>query len=64
MIDMEFSEDQKTAAWNRLTYEEKNRELFERQKKLLDLFLDKHAISRQQHDKSLRDLTEKMNLSK
>ena len=59
---MAFTEDQRNAAWNRLTYEEKNRELFDRQKKLLDLFLEKHAISQQQHDKSLHDLTEKMNV--
>ena len=59
---MDFSEDQRNAAWSRLTYEEKNRELYDRQKKLLDLFLEKHAISQQQHDKSLHDLTEKMNI--
>ncbi len=59
---MDFTEDQRNAAWNRLTYEEKNRELYDRQKKLLDLFLEKHAISQQQHDKSLHDLTEKMNI--
>ena len=62
MGNMEFTEDQINAVWNRLTYEEKNRELFERQKKLLDLFLEKHAISKQQHDKSLHDLTDKMNI--
>lgn len=59
---MDFTEDQRNAAWSRLTYEEKNRELYDRQKKLLDLFLEKHAISQQQHDKSLHDLTEKMNI--
>ena len=59
---MDFTEDQRNAAWNRLTYEEKNRELYDRQKKLLDLFLEKHAISQQQHDKSLHELTEKMNI--
>ena len=59
---MDFTEDQRNVAWSRLTYEEKNRELYDRQKKLLDLFLEKHAISQQQHDKSLHDLTEKMNI--
>ena len=49
-----------TADWDRMTYSEKNRALFERQKKLLGLFLEKHAISRQQYEKSLHDLTEKM----
>ena len=41
---------------------EKNRQLFLRQKKLLDLFLEKGAISRAQHDKSLHDLREKMGM--
>ena len=42
--------------------EEKNRQLFLRQKKLLDLFLEKGAISRAQHDKSLHDLRVKMGM--
>ena len=48
------------AAWDSLTYEEKNKLLYERQKHLLDEFLEHGAISREQHDKSLHDLTEKM----
>lgn len=35
-------------------------ELYIRQKNMLDRFLEKGAISAQQHDKSLGDLTEKM----
>ena len=50
-------------AWARLSYAEKNRALYQKQKALLDLFLEKHAISLAQHDKSLRDLTEKMKFS-
>ena len=50
-------------AWTRLNYAEKNRALYQKQKALLDLFLEKHAISQAQHDKSLRDLTEKMKFS-
>ena len=46
--------------WEELTYEEKNHELFLRQKALLDEFLEHGAISQAQHDKSLHDLTEKM----
>ena len=46
--------------WEDLTYEEKNHELFLRQKALLDEFLEHGAISQAQHDKSLHDLTEKM----
>ena len=46
--------------WTGLSYEEKNYQLFLRQKALLDGFLEHGAISQAQHDKSLRDLTEKM----
>ena len=53
-------EDEK---WDAMTHEQKNHELFLRQKALLDQFLEKGAISREQHDKSLHDLTEKMHAS-
>ena len=43
-----------------LTRKQKNHQLFIRQKKLLDLYLKTGAISKEQHDKSLHDLTEKM----
>ncbi len=46
--------------WAGLSYEEKNNQLFLRQKALLDGFLEHGAISQAQHDKSLHDLTEKM----
>jgi len=46
--------------WKNLSYEEKNHQLFLRQKELLDLYLKTGAISKEQHDKSLHDLTEKM----
>ena len=48
--------------WASLTHEEKNRLLFFRQKKLLDMFLERGAISQAQHDKSLHDLIEKMGM--
>jgi hypothetical protein len=50
----------RTESWNGLTHEQKNHELFLREKEMLDLFLAHGAISRAQHDKSLHDLTEKM----
>ena len=50
------------AAWDSLTYEEKNRLLYERQKHMLDEFLEHGAISQEQHDKSLHDLIEKMGM--
>ena len=49
--------------WSSLSYEEKNRLLFLRQKKTLDMFLDRGAISQAQHDKSLHDLIEKMGMA-
>ena len=49
--------------WDSLTYEEKNMLLYERQKLMLAEFLEKGAISQQQYDKSLHDLTEKMRIS-
>lgn len=48
--------------WNRLSYTEKNRQLYYQQKRLLDTFLSHHAISKEQYDKSLGDLTVKMGM--
>ena len=48
--------------WDSMTYEEKNRELYYRQKQLLADFLKRGAISQAQHDKSLHDLTVKMGI--
>ena len=47
------------ADWSSLSYEEKNEVLFQSQKRTLDQFLERGAISHEQHDKSLHDLTEK-----
>jgi len=44
------------------TAEEKKRDLYFRQKQLLDTFLEHGAISQAQHDKSLGDVTEKMGM--
>ena len=43
-----------------LTPEEKKRQLYERQKAMLQGFLERNAISKEQYDKSLGDLTVKM----
>ncbi len=48
------------AAWDAMSHREKNHELYLRQKSMLDLFLERGAISRAQHDKSLCDLRLKM----
>ena len=55
---MERSEEQTT--WDAMSYEEKNHQLYLRQKELLDTYLRTGAISQEQHDKSLHDMTVKM----
>ena len=54
-----MSEQTGDADWSSLSYEEKNKVLFLSQKRTLDQFLERGAISQEQHDKSLHDLTEK-----
>ena len=46
-------------AWATLTYDEKNRILFQKQKELLATFLEKGAISKEQFEKSLHDLADR-----
>lgn len=48
--------------WENLTPEEKKKQLFLKQKKTLDLFLERNAVSKAQYDKSLGDLQEKMGM--
>ena len=55
---MERSAEQTT--WDTMSYEEKNHQLYLRQKELLDTYLRTGAISQEQHDKSLHDMTVKM----
>ena len=54
---MDFTHDDH---WNRLTCKEKNHQLFLKQQAVLDKFMERGAISKAQHDKSLHDLMEKM----
>ena len=51
------------SAWDHLSYAEKNKQLFSKQKQTLDMFLERGAISKAQHDKSLHDLIEKMGIA-
>lgn len=46
--------------WETMTHEQKNHQLYLKQKSMLDMFLAHGAISQAQHDNSLHDLTEKM----
>ena len=48
--------------WEKLTPEEKKKQLFLDQKQTLDLFLERNAISQAQYNKSLHDLIEKMGM--
>ena len=47
-------------AWETLTPEEKRRALYDRQVATLKTFLEHGAITQEQHDNSLHDLTVKM----
>ncbi len=55
-----MGEENAVDLWATMTHEEKNRILYQKQKELLAAFLEKGAISREQYEKSLHDLTEKM----
>lgn len=55
MNDTKNNED-----WKLLSSEEKRKQLYIKQKNLLEMFLERGAISKAQFDKSLGDLTEKM----
>ncbi len=46
--------------WSDLSSEEKRKQLFLNQKELLLTFLERHAISQEQFDKSYGDLCKKM----
>lgn len=50
--------------WEKLSPEQKRKQLYLKQKELLDTFLEHHAISKEQYEKSLGDLTEKMGITR
>lgn len=52
----------KQIQWEALTPEEKKKQLFLKQKELLDTFLERNAISQAQYDKSLGDLRDNMGM--
>lgn len=51
---------QKQMEWEQMNPAQKKKHLFLNQKELLDKFLEKHAISQAQYQKSLGDLRLKM----
>ena len=50
----------KQMEWEQMTPTQKKKQLFLNQKELLDKFLERHAISQAQYQKSLGDLRLKM----
>ena len=54
---MKFIDD---SGWEKMTQEEKKRVLFQKQKEVLDDFLERGAITKAQYDKSLGDMKKKM----
>ena len=63
---MELDLHAKTKAqldWEQMTPSQKKKQLFLNQKALLDKFLERHAISQAQYQKSLGDLRVKMGFS-
>lgn len=48
--------------YSKLSSEEKRVDLYMRQKNMLNDFLERNAISKEQYEKSLNDLTEKMGM--
>ena len=62
ITDNNFTDEpQAQAALSRMSYSEKNKARYDRQVALLQLFLEKHAIDRTQHEKSLHDLNLRTN---
>ena len=49
--------------WEQMSPEEKKIQLYLKQKAILDGFLIRNAISKEQYEKSLSDMTEKMGMS-
>lgn len=56
------SRDLNQIEWEKLTPKEKNKQLFLKQKNLLETFLERNAISKAQYEKSLGDLRDKMGM--
>ena len=50
--------------WDKLSHDEKQIQLYLKQKETLESFLARGAISQAQFDKSFHDLTEKMGMEK
>ena len=60
LFDLRLKTAAEQTEWASLSREEKKHQLYLRQKALLEAFLERRAITREQFEKSLHDLTEKM----
>ena len=59
---MKPASETRHVAWGNLTYEQKNQELYLKEKETLALFLEHGAITKDQYKKSLHDLSVKMDI--
>lgn len=49
--------------WTKLSPEEKKKQLYLKQKRMLEQFFERNAISKEQFEKSLYDMTQKMGMT-
>ena len=56
------SKDLNQIVWEKLPPQEKKKQIFLKQKKLLETFLERNAISKAHYEKSLGDLRDKMGM--
>ena len=57
---MSFLNNEKDHEWEALTPDQKKEHLYQKQKETLDSFLERGAITPEQYEKSLGDLSAKM----
>ena len=50
--------ENKKATWYKLSYEEKNKELIAHEQEMLDMFLEKKAITKEDYDRAVKELLE------
>ncbi len=50
--------ENKKATWYKLSYEEKNKELIAHEQEMLDMFLEKKAITKEDYDRAIQELQE------
>ena len=48
--------ENKKETWYKLSYEEKNKELIAHEQEMLDMFLEKKAITKEDYDRAVQEL--------